>query len=320
MNYFYNVNGQNRGPVTLDELHRLAGEGTISGKTPVIEEGGAQWTRYAALGGLNLPAPPSGGSFNKLLNINDRIDLFLARILRVPTKVPQGDEPRLQLLGQWGRILSVVIWAAYLLVATGASRETDDSIPFALAAAAGLVIGFFAQYGFYQCYTMTSSLLLGQKIVLSSMAPARLLAMLSVGLTIFFAISVFTATNFPDMALMLILGLTSVAMAFLFFNAEQFIVSVQPGKVSPGRELNNAIRLALRGIFFSFHLLTPIAVAIAAVALTVSFSWNEFFSGVYSSLSLFLIAPAVIFLGLSVTSWFFDMCDAIFSLGEPKQP
>lgn len=320
MNYFYNQNGQNQGPVTFDELRKLAGEGTISGKTPVIEEGGAQWTRYAALDGSNLPSPPSGGTLDNLLNINDRIDRFLARILRVPAKVPQGDEPRLQLLGQWGRILSLVVWAAFLVIGLGLGSGKDATVPLALSAGMGLTAGFFAQYVFYQMYAMTSSLLVGQKIVLSSMAHARLLAMLSIALTLVFIYALLTATGFPAVALYLCLTLLGAAMVVLFFNADQFLVSLQPGKVSPGREFNNVIRLVLRGFFFSFHLITPVAIALAALAMATSFSLIDSVSGVYGALYTILLAPVVTFFGLCVTSWIFDLFDSLFALGEPKRP
>lgn len=319
MNYFYNLNGQNLGPVTLDELHRLAGEGTISGKTPVIEEGGAQWTRYAALGGSNLPAPPSGSSFDKLLGINDRIDRFLARLLRVPAKLPRGEEARLQLLNQWGRILSLVVWVAFLVIGLGMGGGKNATAPLALSAGIGLTVGFFAQYVFYQIYAMTSALLVGQKIVLSSLAHARLLAVLSILLTLVFLYSLLTATGFPAVALYLSLSLLGAVMIVLFFNADQFLVSLQPGKVSPGREFNNVIRLVLRGFFFSLHLITPVAIALAALAMATSFSLIDSVSGVYGALYAILLAPVVTFFGLCVTSWIFDLFDSLFALGEPKQ-
>lgn len=46
--FFYNPNGSDKplGPVSLDDLRVMAAQGTITGNTPVIREGAAEWGRY----------------------------------------------------------------------------------------------------------------------------------------------------------------------------------------------------------------------------------------------------------------------------------
>ena len=64
MNYYYAVNGQPVGPVSIDELHKLAANGTLTPDSPVIGEGQSEWRPYSTFTkreGANpgtLPSPP----------------------------------------------------------------------------------------------------------------------------------------------------------------------------------------------------------------------------------------------------------------------
>lgn len=49
MKYYYNKDGKNYGPVTLEELIALAEKGEILNQTPVIEVGKKEWMRWAKL-------------------------------------------------------------------------------------------------------------------------------------------------------------------------------------------------------------------------------------------------------------------------------
>jgi len=55
MNWYYAINGENRGPVGDDEFQRLVQQGVITGETLVWREGMANWAPYRGTAS-NLPA------------------------------------------------------------------------------------------------------------------------------------------------------------------------------------------------------------------------------------------------------------------------
>lgn len=322
MHYYYNHDGENKGPVSLQELHALAQQGSISGKTPVIEEGGAQWKRYAELGGSPAPAPANRPLLARLLSVNESVDRTLGKFLKLPSCLPSDESRRRELLARWNGIMALVVWAGFVLVgfAMGSAVE-GTGVPLLGTVAGGFVLGFIVQYIYYQFYGLTSSIIFGQRIVLSSMGAARLLAALSVVVLLFMIYLTFTASGLPNMLLYLIYGLMSLAMAYFLFNADEFIVSVRPGCVSPGRELNNFIRLILRAFFMSLHVLAPAAIALSAIALVALLSGEGGFKALMSASAHLVIIglPLLTFFGLCLSSWAFDLLDGIFSLGEPKE-
>jgi hypothetical protein len=59
MSTYYYANSRNEpvGPVTLDELQRLAQQGVIRGDTNVIEHGAAAWSKWSVIAAAPTPAP-----------------------------------------------------------------------------------------------------------------------------------------------------------------------------------------------------------------------------------------------------------------------
>ena len=64
MNWYYVENGQQKGPVTQDQLDELARQGTIKADTLTWTDGMANWLPYsqARPGSGAAPAVPVGGS------------------------------------------------------------------------------------------------------------------------------------------------------------------------------------------------------------------------------------------------------------------
>ncbi len=336
MNYFYNLDGQNRGPVSLEELHDLARRGVIRTKTPVIEQGGSQWSRYGQLttpeaGSPLPPAVPPASLFARLLEMNPALDRMTARLFRLPSVVPRGDEEKLRQMNRLAGIAGLAIWAAQIVVALGmAGSPAAGDFPAAAFLLVGLLVGFAAQYVAYQMYIMTNSLIIGQKIALSSLGFPRLLGALFLIGSLALLFALLTASGSAAIFSRLCGLLVCVASCYLCFNAEELTVSVEPGKVSPGREFNNVIRFLLRNFFAVLHLLAPVLMILAALGLAVSLSGSPEPSsfGPYRSspspldtlganllLSFLIYVPLFNFIGLCLTSWLFDLFDAFFSPG-----
>lgn len=341
MNYYYNIDGRNEGPVSEQELHQLAARGLVRPGTPVIEVGGSQWKRYRDIapqdnaaprywGNTMPPAPGTGNLMGRFLSINNGIDKLLSRLLKLPGCFPETDDKRRELMDKEAGVAGLAIWLSYALLGLGAGSALSSGGSVLLGLLGGVLVGFIVQYVAYHLYTITNSLLLGQKIVLSSMGFPRLLGSVSLAVALALVVMVFCSDDAGDMLSTLCGALVAVGMSYLCFNADKLMVEIRPSDVSPGREFNSTIRFLLRSVFTVAHLLAPALMVLAAlgVMLTQCFGGSGAENGMPpvgsldSVLEMGIIVgvlvhlPLVTWLGLCLSSWFFDLLDGVFAMSR----
>lgn len=328
MKYYYSIKGETRGPVEIEELDRLAKDGIIRGKTPVIEVGGREWSRYSVLrpetAGSVPPPPVAGESFvSKLLSLNAGVDKLLARVFRLPSFVPTDEAGRLAALNKLASITGLLIWASVIVALLGAGLALKPLYGL-YGALAGVIYGFVLQYIGYLLFCITNSLLVGHPIVLSSAAFPRLVGVLAlVGGVVGLVVMLIGADMIGEWVMAICLTLPTVVLVYLCMNAEALMVKVSPSEVSPGRDFNNSIKFLLRAIIASWHLVIPVLAVLAAVAvllisLEVDMSkWGAIESLMEAATPMVAILhlPIITWLALCLTSWLFDLYDAFFSLG-----
>lgn len=327
MKYYYNLNGTNVGPVTSEELFVLEQNGTININTPVIEEGGKQWQRWgnirttAALSAL--PSAPQHSIrlntlFNKLINFNQGADALLNKIFRLPKFIPTDEAGQQARMRQLANITALAIWVSYIIAAVGLTAGCTKGVGPLIGSFIGAVIGgFIMQYVNYQIYVMTNALLIGNKITMASGALPRLLGLFSIIGVLVMLVCFCTANGISDAMVNLAGVFVLLMMGYMCFNAETFLIKVRPGEVSPGREFNNVIRLLLRTLFLAVQVTLPICCVLSAISLACSNSHSAafLFNPAAVLLPLFAInLPIIIWLGLCLSSWVFDLYDSICSL------
>jgi len=342
MNYYFNIDGRNKGPVSEQELRQLAARGVIRPGTPVIAEGGRQWkrfrelfpqeeARYGGQGGVNLPpAPGSGNLMGSFLSLNKGIDKLLTRCLKLPECFPKTDAKRRELMDKEAGVVGLAIWLSYALLGLGIGCALSQGGMVLAFLLGGILIGFIVQYIAYQLYVITNPLLLGQKIVLSSLGFPHLLGSVCLAATLAQIVMVFCSSDAAGMLRWLCGALVSVGMCYLCFNADKLMVEVRPTDVSPGREFNNTIRFLLRSVFTVAHLLAPVLMVLAALGVTLTQCFGESGpAGPMGSLqslanmlemgvivAVLVHLPLVTWLGLCLSSWVFDLLDGLFAMGR----
>lgn len=342
MNYYYCIKGETKGPVDGAQLDRLLEEGAITPKTPVIEVGGSEWSRYAVLragkSSVAVPPPPADEkSFvDKLLGINTWVDGILGKLFRVPAFVPNDDDGRMKIMEKMANLTGLVIWASMLVCFMGIGMQMGAEYML-VGGIVGLVYGFIVQYLAYQLYSITNSLLIGQRVALSSARFPSLMGTLMIFSTLAVAITTLvTAEGIGGILLALCAILPCVVMVYLCMNAEGLLVDVSPAEVSPGREFNNSVKFILRAVFASLHILTPILAILAALAMVfmaMSMGGEEDamamaymrggqdFEALITSAGTVLVLlhmPLITWLLLCVSSWVLDLLDSFFAMGTRK--
>lgn len=346
MNYYYSIKGETKGPVDGGELDRLLAEGVITSKTPVIEVGGTEWSRYSVLragnSAVQVPPPPvdEKSFLEKLLSINTWMDGAMSKVFRMPSFVPQDDEGRLKIMEKMANLTGLVIWGSMIVGYTSMGAQAGG-MGVLVGLVVGVLYGFIVQYLAYQLYSITNSLLIGQRVALSSARFPRLMSTLMIFATLAVAIATLvTAEGVGGILLALCAIFPCIAMVYLCMNAEGLLVDVNPAEVSPGREFNNSLKFILRAIFASVHLLTPILAVLAALSMVfLAFSVGgdassadsmamAYMSGgngletlLASAVSVLVLLhmPLITWLLLCISSWVLDLFDALFAMGSKKQ-
>ncbi len=372
MRYFYSKAGKPEGPVDADTLDKLAEEGIIVPKTPVIEEGSSTWSTYAALrpsspapaptpapapapasaptpaDSENAPKPAAASSiespsrrgglasfFGFIAGLNERVDALLNKLFRLPSWVPDGEEARCGLLGKISGITGALIWLCIVLsgIAVACKLTMWLFVPVLLGS---ILYGFILQYLIYQISRNMNAMILGQRIVMSSVHFPRFLGaicsifgLVTLLVCLFYLFTGKLSDFFLSLASLLIL----VCMSYLNFNADKVLVTVKPAAVSPGREFNNYFRLLIRSYAASLQVFAPLLIVAGALSLIffvmldaqniTLFSFGK--SGgvsVFKALDnllqafIYIHIPLIAWIILGLGSWIADLLDAIFSLPD----
>lgn len=333
MQYYYNVGGQNFGPLTEDELLAEEAKGTINGATPVIEPGGKQWKRWAqvrpAATPASLPAAPRFRApsispaqvLGKLFSLNQGFDRLLSKIFRLPSFVPTEAEAQQELMGKWAGLTALAIWVGYIItgIATIIGSGDEGSGPIVLTILLCILGGGIMQYFQYHFYNMTNALLFGNKMTLSGPALPRLLG--AICLLTAICLLIFAIAAGEAIALFMGLGgvVISLLMVYLYINAEVFMVRYCPEETTPGRELNNLVRLMLRSTIVALQLALPLCCILASVAMCCNPPSAMSLLYGAESITFALVVfnmPAIFWLALCVSSWFVDLYDSVCALGS----
>lgn len=353
MKYYYNIDGQNYGPVTRDELDRLASDGKIHARTLVVAANGKKWERYGSLeadtqaGATSQEVPQEDSSSMKpkeaptkaaamsdmiasygpaILRINPLLSEFLKRLFKLPSFIPLDKEEQLKKMSMLGGITALVVWGSYVIV----GLSTMTILPFLYflgVIVATLVVGFFAQHIAYLLYHMTNTLLVGSRIKLASMGIPRLIGFVSILFAVVSVINLFMADSFGEALLMLCPLPIAVGMVYLCYNADKLFVDIETESVSPARELNNSLRFIVRAFVTVFHVLSPILALVAALSFFISiislksgtmgfgaFGMMEVLIASASTVLVYINAPLFTWLILCISSWTLDLMDSLFSL------
>lgn len=337
MNYYYNINGETKGPVSLETLNQLAAQGIIDARTPVIEEGGQQWRRFGTLGAQPVPAysapRPNAGAHavSSILSLNSKIDALLSKVFSLPKFVPTNPEEQREKLASLGNINSLVVWICYIICGISYVCVNDNaSIPICILVA--ILVGFIVQYILYMMYKQTSYLLLGEKIELSSMSYPRIFGVLFMLCALGVLLLVFQSRKMYEVFFFMGLMLIPIVATYVCFNADKLFVDVRKKCATPGRDFNNLCRFIIRSILLVVQILTPVIAVIATLALVSAAIPAGASDDVYSRLSaianfftilniaMFCInLPIVVWAALCSSSWILDLYESFFSISAIKQ-
>ncbi len=301
--YYYNRDGRNNGPVSLEELKELAMKGEINGKTPVIKVGTKEWVKWEALAsasagqgahsaaGASAPKPVM-----KTVVLQPTPRAYTATAAQTTQPVEQEME---------GQGLSAKITQIYekindfltriCVLPTGlvdSTEQREKSLNFLNApvgvgsilcvvcfilgnglyeslklTAVLLLAGCVVQYICYQLYRVMAPLLLGRKIKLSSLGVPWAVMMVSVVLAAGCFRELFSEGKVVGAMEIIMLMLYFAGVAYVCVNAQRLFVTVVPQEVAPGREMINHCRFILRALFTTLHVLTPLLMVICAVSL-----------------------------------------------------
>ncbi len=352
--YYYNRDGRNNGPVSLEELKELAMKGEINGKTPVIKVGTKEWVKWEALAsasagqgvhpaaGASAPKPvmkavvlqpaeqevERQGLGSKITQVYERINDFLTRACVLPTGLadtPEQCERSLNFLNAPVGVGTLLCVVCLIL---------GNSIYENITLTAGLLLaGCVVQYICYQLYRVMTPLLLGRKIKLSSMGVPWAVMMISLLLALKYLREIFLEDGVSGVMGDIMLVLFYAGVSYVCVNAQKLFVTVVPRDVTPGRELVNYARFTLRALFMALHVLTPLLMLISALTLLtgdiagmrIVFSFvralNDF--NIMRLLNNTIevaggILPIVTLFLFCVFSLLLDIVEAIFAAGDAK--
>lgn len=332
MQYYYNINGQNFGPLTEEELLAEEAKGTINGTTPVIEPGGTQWKRWAQVRpetAATLPPAPKpvrrapsvtpAQVMDKLLSLNQGFDRLLSKVFRLPSFVPTEPEAQQTMMGKWAGLTALAVWLGYIItgIALMIGSRDEDSGPIVLMLLGCILVGGMMQYFQFHFYNMTNALLFGNKMTLSGPALPRLLGAICLLTALVLLVVAIAAGTAASLFMGLAGVVISILMVYLYINADVFMVRYSPEETSPGRELNNLVRLMLRSSIVSLQVALPLCCILVAVSLccnppsAMTLAFNP--AALIIPLVIFNL-PAIFWLVLCLSSWFVDLYDSICSL------
>ncbi len=300
--YYYNRDGENRGPVGLEELKAMAARGEISGKTPVIKVGTKEWVKWETVapaaagsgahpaGRVVAPKPmkttvlqPTPSAYTgsapqtvqtsqqgaeeqgfgaKITQIYEKINDFLTRICVLPTGLADTPEQCEKSLNILNAPVGVGSILCVLCFILGNGLYESIKLTAVL-----LLAGCVVQYICYQLYRVMVPLLLGRKIKLSSMGIPWAVMMVSIVLVVGCFRGIFLEEKVAGVMEIIMMMLYFAGVAYVCVNARKLFVTVVPQDAVPGREMINHCRFVLRALFMALHVLTPLLMLISAVLL-----------------------------------------------------
>lgn len=347
MRYYYSKAGKPEGPVDAEVLDQLAAVGALAPTTPVLEEGSSTWSTYAALrpsssaaaavsarasvsAGAPQAQPSTGGGFGRVVSAfeklgrsNEKIEAALGKLFRMPAFVPASDAERMALLRKNSALTCLFMWLYLVLgsIVIATELPKDRFVPSLLSC---LVGGFVLQYLIYQISRHTNAMLIGTRIMMSSIHFPRYLGstavLASVGALVLIGVAFAEGHDMtlPLVGLLLLALCALILIAFFGFNAEKTLVTVAPAEVTPGRDFNNCLRFILRVVAATLQLLAPWGMLIALCMLTLFFLTEDSplrHADVLTTLcAIPLGAPVAAWALLGAGSWLLDSYDAICSL------
>lgn len=286
MKYYYNKDGVNHGPVTIEELCALAEQGEIQKQTPVIEKGKKEWMRWRALeemymsGGrvgdpVNQPARKAPEPIKDTPALAEKL-AFVSKITRVYDKIDGACEK----LCRGGYVNSPELYKQNLSLLNGlvgvgtllcilcycSANGVYQNVGIFLAVLAG---GAVVQYISYQMYCAMLPLLFGSKIKLSSMWLPRILAFACVPLILACVFGAFAGGGAVWFLTMLGGLFTLAGVGYYCLNCTNLSVKICQDDVVPGRELINLVRFLVRVVFTTLHVLTPVYMLLTSLILLI---------------------------------------------------
>ncbi len=269
-----------------------------------------------------------GGYFRFVTGINEKVDALLGRLFRLPSWVSESDEGRLEQLGKISAITGLLIWGSLVLSSIALASQLPIWL-FLPVLLVGILYGFLVQYLVYHISRNINAMIIGQRIVMSSIHFSRFYGMISLIVALIcLAVCLVHLCNgqLSSFFLSLIYFLLATGIIYFNFNAEKTIVTVEPAAVSPGREFNNYLRFIIRVSAATMQVLAPLIIVLGLLSficfVLVDFrnlsspsmsSLSAIFSGIMSCV-IFIHVPIVTWLVLGIGSWVVDLLDGLYSL------
>lgn len=315
MKYYYNKDGKNHGPVTLEELRALAAAGEIQRQTPVIQVGKKEWMRWGALQDslesepaeepaakpqrpaesprpatrVNIsraavvedasePAAERFAFIGKITRVYDMIDTLCDKICFLPGGLVDTPEQCKKNLSFLNGIVGIGTLLCVLCLCLGNGFYQNLGLFLGL-----LLGGAVVQYVCYQMYSAMLPLLFGKKIKLSSLWLPRTLTLVSALLILGCVGMMLINTTLSDALMWLSVILYLAGMAYSCTNCRRLTVDESPEEVVPGREFLNIFRFLTRVSFATLHVLTPVWMLLSALMLLLGGQAGKFPPGMTPS-------------------------------------
>lgn len=346
MKYYYNKDGVNYGPVTIEELRALAAQGEIQKQTPVIEKGKKEWMRWRALEESFVNEKPSiehevhtpqskpepkadpvsladrFAFIGKITCVYDKIDGLCEKLCQ--GKLVGDTEQYIKNLS----LLNGLVGVGTLLCAL-CYCWAEDLFTNMASLLVVLLGGVVLQYISYQMYCAMLPLLFGSKIKLSSMWLPRIIAFACVPVVLAGVVGAIFWGGINMFLLMLGVIFTFVCMGYYCLNCKKLFVELSQSNVVPGREFLNLVRFLVRVVFITLHVLTPVYMLLASLILLfidkkAALSYHSFGSfaadSVASSIALYAAVLPLILLPLFyIFSFIPDFLEAVFARNDNKE-
>lgn len=333
MKFYYNIDGENFGPVTREELDSLATEGKIDTKTYVVAVPEKRWEKYGELAPVEAEVEEklrvTEGSFvasdeeSVVVRFNQSISDGLRRALKLPSFMSTEPAAMLRQLSKWSGVSSLAIWLSYLLLSLGIYSGSSTDI--AMVVGVAFVLGFVVQHISYLLSRVTNVFIASTRVRLSSMMLPRVMGFLSL-VSVLGGIIQLCLSETLASALIVVCWLPiSVAMAYLCYQADKMMVKIESESLTLTGEFVNSLRFIVRAFLTTLYLMTPIVAPLGAVASLVAARMNDgsyeylFQLGTLSVMALALIhVTLIVWVINGVASWLFDMMESLMSGAADK--
>lgn len=207
------------------------------------------------------------------LRFNEGITNGIARLFRLPARIPDTDEMRRRVLETLTGVFGLIIWVTVFLLCCALAYVVHPYKPAAAwgIAVAGLPAGFILQYFLCLIYRLCGSLLSRKQVQLSSLLFPRMLGVLSLLYSVYH-IAIFCLQGHIGNKVIALCPLVSGGLFFLIcFNAELFLVKDSNAKLSIGQELVQYLRFLLHSTILADFIILPLALLLALIGSFLNF-------------------------------------------------